>query len=83
MTVEMWTIQGGWGLSRRGSVYIPWAEVLSVDVEVCDVVVLPGEDEPEDLACRGRGGEEDVWLGGVRLDSVLSASIQEGDNEGL
>ena len=25
--------QGGWGLSRRGCVYIPWAEVLSGDVE--------------------------------------------------
>ena len=65
-----WTIQCGWDSSRRGRVYIPWAEVLSVDVEVCDVVVLPGEDEPEDLACRGQGGEDEIWLGGV-------------DNEGL
>ena len=80
---EMWTIQGGWGLSRRRGVYIPWAEELAVDVEVCDVVVLPGEDEPEDLACRGRGGEEDIWLGEVRLDSILPAPIQEGGNERL
>ena len=82
-TVKIWTKQGGWDSSRRGHVYIPGAEVLSVDVEVCDVVVLPGEDEPEDLACRGQGGEDDIWLGGVRLDSSLSALIQEVDDEGL
>ena len=57
----IWLIQGRWDSSRRGCVYIPWAEVLSVDVEVFDVVVLPGEDEPEDLVCRGRGGEADIW----------------------
>ena len=79
----IWPIQGGWVLSRRGLVYIPWAEVLTVDVEVCDVVVLPGVDEPEDLAWRGRGGEDDIWLGGVRLDSSLSAPIQAVDDEGL
>ena len=82
-TLVTWPFQGGWDSSRRGGVYIPWAEVLPVDVEVCDVVVLPGEDEPEDLACRGRGGEDDIWLGGVRLDSSLSAPIQEVDDEGL
>ena len=81
--VVIWTIWGGWRLSRRGHVYIPRAEALSVDVEAFDVVVLPVEDEPKDLACGGRGGEEDVWLGGVRLDSILSALIQEADNEGL
>ena len=79
----IWLIQGGWGLSRRGRVYIPWAEVLSVDVEVFDVVVLPGEDEPEDLACRRRGGEDDIWLGGVRLDSFPPALNEEIDKEWL
>ena len=79
----IWTNQSGCDWSRMGSVYIPWGEVLFVDVEVCDVVVLPGEDEPEDLACRGQGGEADIWLGGVRLDSSLAAPIEEGDNEGL
>ena len=78
-----WTIQDLWDSSRRGHVYIPWAEVLSVDVEVCDVVVLPGEDEPKNLACRRRGGEADIWLGGVRLDSFPLALNEEVDNEWL
>ena len=81
--VVIWTIQDRWDSSRRGRVYIPWAEVLSVDVEVCDVVVLPGEDEPEDLACRGQRREADIWLGQIRLDSSLSALIQEVDNKWL
>ena len=82
-SVVIWPNQGGWGSSRRGAVYIPWAEVLSVDVEVCDVVVLPGEDEPEDLACSHQGREADIWLGGVRLDSFPLALIQEVDDEWL
>ena len=80
---RIWTIQCGCNSSRKGRVYIPGAEVLSVDVEVCDVVVLPGEDEPEDLACRGQRREADIWLGQIRLDSSLFALIQEVDNKWL